>query len=223
MQGRPGQGNGPWEQYSHPRFAATNGSNGTGKQRAIPLRPPGMARLDRPPTTSRVSRPLRPPPRRRSRGWWLVIGTLLLVVCGVLTFVGVYVVTNVSQALNTGAAPATTVGNFLAAVGSQNYAQAYSSLGPAITISTRQDEFMQQATQDDHCFGMVTNYTEVSGSAQENNNVWTYSYTITRSKVQKPYQLTLTLQQDSDGQWRIASYTSDGNGNDLGPSVPSCQ
>ena len=67
MQGRQGQGNDPWNRSSSgPHVEA----NGTGKQRALPQRPPGMTRIERPPQTPRVNRPQRqaqPPKSWRRR------------------------------------------------------------------------------------------------------------------------------------------------------------
>src|SRR6266571_2575281 len=67
MQGRQGPGYDPWDRSSGKLLAATNG-NDSGKQRAMPQRPPGMARVEHPPQTTRVARP-----RRQSKppkSWW---------------------------------------------------------------------------------------------------------------------------------------------------------
>ena len=78
----------------------------------------------------------------------------------------------------------------------------------------------QQALATDSCYGKVTNYSEVQDSAVQNNpQSYSYSYTITRSKLAKPYTLRMTVQQDTYGDWKISSY---GNNNDLGPGQPPC-
>ena len=76
------------------------------------------------------------------------------------------------------------------------------------------------ALANDHCFGVVTDFNEVSGSAVSSNNDTTQSYTfsVSRKQLQKPYQLTLTLQKDPNGNWDITSY-----GAGLGPSTPNCK
>ena len=76
------------------------------------------------------------------------------------------------------------------------------------------------ALQDDHCYGLVTDFNEVQGSAttSSDNNTQSYTYDITRSKLTKTYQLTLTIRKDSDGNWDITNY-----GGDLGPAPPTCK
>jgi len=59
MQGRQEPGNRSSNQYP-------DDLNGTGKHRAIPHRPPHMARVDQPPVKQRVARPQREAPRKTS-------------------------------------------------------------------------------------------------------------------------------------------------------------
>lgn len=219
MQGRPGRGNEPGDRPSARRIAS---SNGTGKQPSIPQRPPGMARVSRPPAQTRVARPQREaaePARSRRR---------LIIVAGVLTAIalfacmGSYALYNVFNGINASAGAATTAGNFLSALSSRNYDQAYQYLGPAITLSLQKDQFTQQAQKLDSCYGAIKDYTEVQGSATSQGSNQSYSYTITREKLAKTYDLRLTFQQDQYDQntWKITDY-----GGNLGPgsSAPVCK
>src|SRR5919108_621900 len=110
--------------------------------------------------------------------------------------------------------------DFMLALKSQNYDQAYNDLDAKITISVTKDEFKQIALADDHCFGQVTDFNEVPGSAitSTDNTTQSYSYNVSRKQLTKTYKLTLTLQKDPDGNWDITSY-----GNDLGPTTPTCK
>ncbi len=194
--------------------------NGTGRQRAIPRRPPSMARIDHPPATSRVARPQREVPRKTHWRRRLLIWGIILVVCGVLACGIGYAAVNFFAATNAGVGPAKTAADFLAAISNQNYDQAYNDLDAVITIQLAPDDFKQQALTTDRCYGVVINYSEVQDSAVQNNaQSYSLSYTITRSKLAKPYTLRMTVQQDSNGDWRISSY---GNNNDLGPGQPPC-
>ncbi len=194
--------------------------NGTGRQRAIPRRPPSMARIDRPPTTPRVARPQREVPgktnwRRRLFFWGIVFVVFGVLACGIG-----YAAVNFFAATNAGLEPAKKATDFLLAISNQNYEQAYNDLDAVITVQLTPDDFKQQALTSDRCYGVVTNYDEVQDSAVQNNaQSYSLSYTITRSKLTKPYTLQLTVRQDSYGDWRISSY---GNNNDLGPGQPPC-
>jgi hypothetical protein len=124
---------------------------------------------------------------------------------------------NFFSASNASSGAATTSADFLHQLSARNYDQAFDDLGANITVQTTQDEFIREAQHDDTCFGPVTNYTEVPGSATNQNNTQTYTYTVTRGKLSKPYQLKLTLQQDNYGDWKITDY-----GTNLGPKTPTC-
>lgn len=237
MQGRKGQGDNGQGSLDHSsttgyRFADKTGKyqrvDGTGEYRfsdlpgrqpVIPKRPPGIERLDQPPPTPRIARP---EGRRRERKpktwkWWL--GALILSVFALIAIGGIaYGVTNFFLAVSVSAGSANTAGDFLSALQTANYTQAYSDLGPNITFQLNQSSFAQAAMADDRCYGQVTNYTEVSGSATSSSdgNTQSFTYTITRSKLTKPYRMQLTLQKDATGNWLITSY-----GNDLGPAPPS--
>ncbi len=217
MQGRQGKGYDPWDRSSRELLAAANGS---GKQRAIPQRPPHMARVDHPPQTPRVSRPQRqdrPPKSRRRR---LLILALVFVACGLLAGVLGYGLVKFIAAIGSSAGASNTATDFMLALRSQNYDQAYNALDARITISLTKDAFKQMAQADDQCYGPVTDFNEKAGSAttSADNNTQGYTYDVTRSKYQKTYPLTLTLQKDPNGNWNITSY-----GNDLGPAPPSCK
>lgn len=218
MQGRPGQGGEPWEKPSNRQMAHLNG---TSQHRAIPQRPPGMARVDHPPTTPRVSRPQRQSQSARSlRRQLLIIGSIFLV-CAVLACVFGYIGFNLTKGIGASSGAATTSADFLNALSTHNYAQAYQDLGAVITIQVSQDDFTQQAQNDDRCYGSITSYSEVANSATTQGNSQSYTYNIIRSKSSKAYQLRLTLQQDQNSNsWKITDY-----GNDLGPgqSAPVCK
>lgn len=194
--------------------------NGTGKQRAVPRRPPNMARLDTPPSTPRVARPSRatPPPKRWRRR--LIISSIILVFCCIAAYAIGYGTYNFFAATNATAGAAVTATDFLTNLKNQNYKQAYNDLGAVITVQTAPDDFQQQAQQDDRCYGSVTDYNEIADSAVQNSpQSYTYSFSITRSKLSKPYTLKMTLQQDQENNWKISSY---GNNDDLGPGQPPC-
>jgi hypothetical protein len=194
--------------------------NGTGKQRAIPRRPPNMARIERPPATSRVARPQREAPRRRSWLRRLIFWGVVLVVCGALACGIGFAAVNYFAAINAGTGQAQTATDFLTALSNQNYDQAYNDLDAIITVQVAPDDFKQQAQATDKCYGVVTNYSEVQDSAVQNNaHSYSFSYTITRSKLARPYTLRLTLQQNSYGDWKVSSY---GVNNDLGPGQLPC-
>ncbi|MBA2394966.1 MAG: hypothetical protein H0V70_19740 [Ktedonobacteraceae bacterium] len=219
MQGRPGGGYEPGDRPSARRIAS---SNGTGKQPAIPQRPPGMARVNRPSTIPRVARPQRKAaePGKSRRGLLIVAGVLAIV--AVFVCIGSYALYNLFNGISASAGAATTAGSFLTALSSHNYDQAYQSLGPAITLSMQKDQFTQQAQSLDRCYGVVKNYTEIQGSATTQNNNQSYSYTITREKLAHTYVMRLTVQQDQydPNTWKITDY-----GGNLGPgsSAPACK
>lgn len=199
-----------------PRLAP---SNGTGKHRPVPQRPPRMTRIDieHPPATPRVARPRRKEPapvnwRRRL----LVLGCLFVVCVALACGIG-YAAFNLISASNATSGAAATSADFLQQLSSRNYEKAYDDLGANITVETTPDEFTQAARRDDQCYGQVTGYSEVANSAAVQNNTQVYRYNITRSKLPKSYQLQLTLQQDNYGDWKVISY-----GSDLGPKPPTC-
>lgn len=194
----------------------------TGRQPVIPQRPPGMSpHVDQPPPTPRVARPPREerrPRKRRSPLRWFLITLVVVLVCVIIGGV-VYGVTNFFFAVSANLGPANTASDFLASLQGADYDQAYSDLGAAITVQLSKSDFTQMAMADDHCYGRVTNYNEVSGSAitSPDGGTQSFAYTMTRGKLTKPYQLKLTLQKDASGTWSISDY-----GTDLGPAPPTC-
>ncbi|HYK86040.1 MAG TPA: hypothetical protein VEV19_11775 [Ktedonobacteraceae bacterium] len=215
MPGRQGK-----EPYDRSSSQPLPSLNGTGKQRAVPQRPPNMTRLDTPPSTPRVARPRReaPPPRRWRRR--LIISSIILVFCCIAAYAIGYGAYNFLAATNSAAGSAVVATDFLSNLKTGDYKQAYNDLDAVITVQTAPDDFAQQAKQDDTCYGTITDYNEIAGSAVQNSaQSYTYSFSITRSKLTKPYTLKMTLQQDQEGNWRISSY---GNNNDLGPGQPAC-
>ncbi len=219
MQGRQGQGYDPWDLSSGKLLAATNG-NDSGKQRAIPQRPPGMTRVEHPPQKTRVARPQRRP--KPPKSWWrrLLLFAIVLGACGLIAGAIGYALVNYFTGIGNSAGAANTATDFMLALKSQNYDQAYNDLDAKITISVTKDEFKQIALADDHCFGQVTDFNEVPGSAitSTDNTTQSYSYNVSRKQLTKTYKLTLTLQKDPDGNWDITSY-----GSDLGPTTPTCK
>ena len=213
MQGRQEPRDRPFNQYPAD-------FNGTGKQRAIPRRPPNMARIDHPPVKQRVARPQREEPRQKSWRRRILFWGIVFFVAGALACGIGYAAVNYFAATNATSGAAVTATDFLSALSSQNYDQAYNDLDATITVQLAPDDFKQQAQDSDRCYGKVTDYSEVQDSPVQNNpHSYSYSYTITRSKLAKPYTLRMTVQHDSYGDWRISSY---GNNNDVGPGQPPC-
>ncbi len=221
MPERQGQGNDSWDRLSSGPLAATNG---TGKQRAIPRRPPGMSRVDRPPQTPRVGRPQRQSPRP-GRGRRLLILGLVFLACGLLAWAIGFAIVNYFIGIGASSGAANTASDFLTNLASQDYNQAYKDLDPTITLQTAPDDFTALARQDDNCYGTVNTFNEVEGSAttSADNATQSFIYTITRTKA-KSYQLHLTLHKDNYGNWYITSYGDGGNnGNNLAPGLPTCK
>jgi hypothetical protein len=220
MQGRQGPGYDPWDRSPGKLLAATNG-NDSGKQRAIPQRPPGMARVEHPPQKTRVARPQRQSKPPKSRWRRLLFIAFVFVACGVIAGAIGFALVNYFTGIGNSAGAANTATDFMLALKSQNYDQAYNNdLDAKITISVTKDEFNQMALADDHCFGPVTDFNEVPGSAISSTDATTQSYTfnVSRARLSKTYKLTLTLQKDPDGNWDITSYSGD-----LGPNTPTCK
>jgi hypothetical protein len=221
MQGRqgPDRGNDPKDRSGYNYRPSLDGAS---RQRGVPQRPPRMARVDTPPQMPRVERPQRPaPPKRRGRRLLFILGGIIILV--MLVFIIAYGLTNYFIGIGGSQGAATTAANFLGALESQDYDTVYHNyLDARLTVSMQPDDFKAMAQLDDKCFGKVTDYNEVSGSAKisPDGNQQSYTYMITRSRLSKPYSLTLTLQKQSDGSWDVSDY-----GGDLGPSTPgpNCQ
>src|SRR5215471_15787893 len=138
MQGRQGPGYDPWDRSSSDLFASANGS---GKQRAIPQRPPGMTRVKRPPQTPRVGRPQRQ--NKPVRSWRRRLLTLIVIflACGLLAWGIGYALVNYFVGIGSSAGAANTATDFMLALKSQNYDQAYHDLDATITIKVTSDAF----------------------------------------------------------------------------------
>lgn len=220
MQERPGQGGKGRDPRDRSSTSAYRLSELTGRQPVVPKRPPGMARIDQPPTTPRVARPEREARKPRSWKWWLgCLGGML--VLGIAAAVIVYGATNLFLAINATGGSGVVASDFLSNLKAANYEQAYSYLDPTLTVETSKADFKQLAQNDDRCYGRVTDYNEVKDSAVSKTvggvQTMTYTFSLTRSKLTRPYDLKLTLQKDAAGDWTIVSY-----GQDLGPAVPTC-
>ena len=222
MQGRQGRGKDPWDRPSRGNNDALNGS---GRQRSVPQRPPRMARLDTPPSVQRVTLPQRqqkPPKSRRRR---LLIALIVLGVGAMLVFIIAYGLVNYFIGIGNSAGPANTAADFLINLKSPHYDLAYKDLDATITGTLHPQDFQTMAQKNDSCYGPITDFNEVPGSAtaSPDGNTQSFSYAITRSKLTKSYQLTLTLQKDPNGNWDITRFV-DGSGipNDLGPMPPTC-
>lgn len=121
-----------------------------------------------------------------------------------------------STGTGTDTAGATAMANdFVQALLNRNYDQAYNDLSPSVVDPTSRSKFKQNALSEDQCYGSVTGYKNAGTSSQ--NNSLKYTYTMTRSKLQKPYQLYVTVQQNSSGNWQIVDYESN-----LGSIQPGC-
>lgn len=210
----------PWDPSSkRPRASLNGAGDNTGKQR-VPQRPRSMTRLDTPPATPRVNRPERQQKPPRSWRRRLLIFGSVLVILFIVVFIVVYGIANYFISIGASAGAADAASNFVVDLQTQKYSQtdAYQYLDASLTITISPQQFQQMATADDTCYGVVTNSSEVQGSAtiSADGNTQTYTYSMTRSKLSKPYPLKLTLQKDSNGTWDITNY-----GGDLGPSTPS--
>src|SRR5260370_13660524 len=216
MQGQPGKNNKSWERdWGNDRGRLTAGRiaaiKARGQHRAIPQRPAGMTRLPAPPETQRVARPQRqtiPPNKVRRR--IILLGSVFAIAAIIACVIGILLGRGMLQS----SGPATTVSDFFDAVSSNNYEQAYQDLGPAITIRLNQQDFTKQAQELDQRYGPITDYKEVANSATNQDNSQSYTFTITRSKLTKPYNLRITLQQDLNEGWKITDY-----GTSLGPGI----
>lgn len=220
MQGRQGQAYYPWYRSPGKLLAATNG-NDSGKQRAIPQRPPRMPRVEHPPQTTRIARPQRRSKSPKSLWRRLLFIAILFIACGVIAGIIGFALVNYFTGIGNSAGAANTATDFMLALKSQNYDQAYDNdLDAKITISVTKDEFKQMALADDHCFGLVTDFNEIPGSASSstNDSTQSYTYNVSRNHLAKPYKLTLTLQKDLAGNWDLINY-----GGDLGPATPTCK
>ena len=107
---------------------------------------------------------------------------------------------DVTNATNTASA-------FVANISQRNYDAAYAAFSDSLKHQTAQQDFVQQAQQEDGCYGDVTSSTRVDNATTIRGNAVSYQYIVRRSKLSKTYQLTLTVQQQASS-WRITDYNS---------------
>ena len=141
----------------------------------------------------------------------LKVLAILVVLCGLLVCGLGYAAFHYFSAQNTPVSTAgasAMAGDFMQAVSNRNYDQAYNDLGPPVTRDTTRDQFKNQAQSEDSCYGTVTHYTVINAGTPSKGNTLSYRYTITREKLSRPYQLDLTLQQGSSGNWQVTDYNS---------------
>jgi hypothetical protein len=105
------------------------------------------------------------------------------------------------------AGSAALASDFVQAVSNRNYDQAYNDLGSQVTKQTSRSQFIQDAQCEDSSYGAVTGYKSVGSTSQGNS--LQYSYQMTREKLSQPYQLHLTVQQNSSGNWQVTDYKGD--------------
>jgi len=141
----------------------------------------------------------------------LKVLAILVVLCGLLVCGLGYAAFHYFSAQNTPVSTAEAsamASDFMQAVSNRNYDQAYNDLGPPVTRDTTRDQFKNQAQSEDSCYGPVTHYTVINAGTPSKGNTLSYRYTITREKLSRPYQLDLTLQQGSSGNWQVTDYNS---------------
>jgi hypothetical protein len=224
MQGKQGKSEDFWEKPSTDKhIASLNGTSKLGKKVAHSSQPRRAARgsqASQPPSTPRVARlpqsprpqqDEKPPQKSRRRLVLIVAGFVVVFLACFFSFAAVnFVIRGISNA----SGPATTAVDFLSALHTQNYAQAYKD---TLSLDRTQEEFTKEAQVDDTCYGPVKTYDFVENSAKlDQDGSQSFSYTIKREKSVQTYQMTLKL-QEKDGAWKIVSY-----GQGLGPQDTPC-
>ena len=165
------------------------------------------------------------PRRRRRWGLCFILAAFLLLLC-----VGAAVVSYSLVSSFLGAAPQgngiTPLGtnqernasavatDFMQAVKSRSYLQAYNDLDDTLLVNLTADDFKSQAAHADGCYGPVSAFKLKSSAVGQGTARYTYS--VTRGKLPRQYQFRLNLRQ-SQGIWAITGY---GNGNTLDPPGP---
>ncbi len=143
--------------------------------------------------------------KRGVRVLFITLVLLSVLVCGLGFAVYHFFQTRNAPVPVTNTAGATALASdFMQAVASRNYDQAYNDLGPQVA---GKDQFKQSAQSEDQCDGPVKTYR--SAGTTPTGNTLVDNYLVTRAKIAQPYHLTLTLQGDSSGRWQITDYTSD--------------
>jgi hypothetical protein len=104
--------------------------------------------------------------------------------------------------------------DFMQAVKSRSYLQAYNDLDDTLLVNLSAEDFKSQAAHTDYCYGPVSAFQLTSSAVGQRTAQYTYS--VTRGKLSRPYRFRLNLRQ-SQGIWAITGY---GNGNTLDPPGP---
>ncbi|HET8911582.1 MAG TPA: serine/threonine-protein kinase [Ktedonobacteraceae bacterium] len=133
-----------------------------------------------------------------------------ILACG-LSFAGVNLVKSVTSIWNSGPSTsqdiqqATIVSNdFMQAIESHNYNQAYAKFTPSLASQLPRDQFIQQSLQQDRCEGNIVGFSQLNSSGQSTRR--DYIYIVNRQKLAK-YNLSLTLQKDSQGNWQVSDFS----------------
>jgi hypothetical protein len=162
------------------------------------------------------------PRRRRRWGLCFILAAFLLLLCVGAAAVSYSLVANFLGATpqGNGNTPLGTrqersvsavADDFMQAVKSRSYLQAYNDLDDTLLVNLTADDFKSQAAHADGCYGPVSGFKLTSSAAGQGTAQ--YNYSVTRGKLSKPYRYRLTLRQ-SQGIWAITAY---GNGNTLDP------
>ena len=165
------------------------------------------------------------PRRRRRSGLCFILAVFLL-----LLYVGAAAVSYSLVASFLGATPqgkgsmplgtrqersaSAVAGDFMQAVKSRSYLQAYNDLDDTLLVNLAPDDFKSQAEHADSCYGPVSGFKLTSSAAGQGTAQYTYS--VARGKLSRPYKFWLTLRRSQD-TWAITAY---GNGNTLDPLGP---
>lgn len=178
----------------------------------VPTIAPTVVATPAPP--SRVSTSAKKIGHGVKRGLRIFIITLVLLgllICG-LGYAAFHYFTASGAPTSTAGATA-LASDFVQSISNDNYDQAYNDLGSQVTRQISRSDFIQQARNEDRCYGQITNYN--SAGTTTHGNTLNYNYQLTRENLTEPYQLHLSLQQNSSGNWQVTDYSSD-----LSP--PSC-
>ena len=165
------------------------------------------------------------PRRRRRRGLCFILAAFLLLLCVGAAVVSYSLVANFLGAVSQGngntplgtrqeRSASAVATDFMQAVKSRSYLQAYNDLDDALLVNLTADDFKSQAAHADDCYGPVSRFKLISSAAGQGTAQYTYS--VTRGRLSRPYEFRLTLRQ-SQGAWAITAY---GNGNTLDPPGP---
>jgi hypothetical protein len=108
--------------------------------------------------------------------------------------------------------------DFMQAVKSRSYQQAYNDLDDTLLVNLTPDDFESRASRADDCYGPVSAFQLTSSEADQ--RMARYTYSVTRGRLSRQYPFRLTLQQNQ-GIWAITAY---GNGHTFDPpGPPSCR